>query len=369
MPLVEFYKPRKLSAKRLDRYLAGGWFRSSNGLFRNRFLCLDGQLCTVVNIRLPLANHAFKKTHRRLLSKAKSLRIEIGPIKLCAQMEELYRRTKHRFKGFVFPELSSFLYDSLDRKIFQSYHVKVYDNEVLVAASVFDIGEHGIMSVLGLYHPEYNHISPGILTMLLEVEWGKENGFLFYYPGYVLEESSAFNYKKSLGNYQYLSNSHRWISRYDEIVKQSPVKEIEEASKELALALHQAKIPHQRMLYKLFSLGYAYPEGTFLRHVIIFVLPELSSNPFKVSLVAYDAERGLFRLSHPWPVHDEFLAMNQSEEYQDPTIYYDMILQDSMDDDMYFEEADEACAEIQRMLHKKAQRNPMGEVFMGKPSS
>ena len=369
MPLVEFYKPRKLSAKRLDRYLAGGWFRSSNGLFRNQVLCLDGQLCSVVNIRLPLDGHTFKKSHRRLLNKCSDLRIEIGPVRLCEQMEELYLQTKHRFKGFVFPELRTFLYDSLDRKVFQSYHVKVYDKEVLVAASVFDIGEIGCMSVLGLYDPRYKYLSPGILTMLLELQWAKENGYRFYYPGYVLDESTTFDYKLSLGNYQYLSNTKRWISQYDQVVQQSPVKEIEAASKQLALALHQAKIPHQRMLYKLFSLGYAYDEGTFLRHLILFVLPELSDNPFKVSVVAYDFEHQRYRLSHPWPVHDEFLAENQSEEYQDPNVYYDMILQDSLEDATYYERPEEVCYEIIRLLHRKGQTNPVGHLFLGKPST
>lgn len=369
MPLVEFYKPRKLSAKRLDRYLAGGWFRSSNGLFRNHILCLDGQLCTVVNIRLPLVNHRFKKSHQRLLKKAENFRVEIGPLKLCTQMEELYHHTKKRFKGFVFPELSSFLYDSLNRKIFSSYQVKVYDNEVLVAASVFDLGESGCMSVLGLYDPRYKAVSPGILTMLLEVQWANENGFKYYYPGYVLDESNTFDYKLSLGDYQYLSKSKRWIKDYQRILDDSPVKRIEAASQELALALHQAKIPNQRMLYKLFSLGYAYPEGTFLRHLVIFVLPELSENPFKVSVVAYDYEHDGFRISHPWPVHDDFLAENQSEEFQDPSVYYDMILQDSLEDEHFFESPVAACVEISRLLLRKGQHPSVGQMFMGKAST
>jgi len=369
MPLVEFYKPHKLSPKRLDRYLAGGWFRSSNGLFRNRILCLDGRLCSVVNIRLPLKDHSFKKPHKRLLNKCADLRVEIAPLAICAQMEGLYYLTRHRFKGFVFPELNSFLYDFLDRKIFRSYHVKVYHNNLLIAASVFDVGERSCMSVLGLYDPEYKHLSLGILTMLLEIQWAKEQGHTHYYPGYVLDETSTFDYKKSLGTYEYLSETKRWIKDYNKVVSQSPVIELDAKTRELALALHRTKIPHQQLLYKLFSLGYAYPQGTFLRHPIIFILPELSDNPFKVSVVAYDYERKCYRVSHPLPVHDEFLAQNQSEEYQDPHLYYDMILQDSLEDDMLFTKPADACQEILRLLNKKSHRNPLDRLFLGKPSA
>ncbi|HCS20880.1 MAG TPA: hypothetical protein DIW47_10050, partial [Bacteroidetes bacterium] len=302
MPLVEFYKPRSLSKLRLDKYLASGWFRSSNGLFRNRLLCLDGKLCSVVNIRLPLKHHTFSRSQQRLLKKTEHFRIEIGPLILCAQMNGLYAFTKSRFKGFVFPKLHSFLFDYMDRDVFSSWHVKLYDGQRLVAASVFDFGKTGVMSVLGMYDPEYKSFSPGILTMLHEIRWAKEQGFSRYYPGYVLDEAPTFDYKLSLGKYEYLGSSGRWTGDYEKIVADSPVHPINIGTNELERALIAAKIPHQRLLYKLFSLGYAYPEGTFSRHAIIFVLPELSDNPFKISIAAYDHEKDLYRLSHPLPV-------------------------------------------------------------------
>lgn len=367
MPLVEFYKPRRLSQLRLDKYLASGWFRSSNGLFRNRLLCLDGKLCSVVNIRMPLDEHSFSRSHQRLIKKTKHFRVEIGPLVLCDQMNALYDFTKSRFKGFVFPELHSFLFDYLDRNIFSSWHVKIYDGQRMIAASVFDFGKTGVMSVLGMYDPDYRSVSPGILTMIHEIQWAKKEGFKRYYPGYVLDEAGTFDYKLGLGTYEYMAASGRWTKNYDKVVADSPVHQINTRSNELELALLAMKIPHQRLLYKLFSLGYAYPEGTFSRQPIIFVLPELSDNPFKISIAAYDIDKDLFRLSHPLPVQDAYLSENQSTEFQDPEIYYDMILQDSFDDHIYSTSATTLVMEINRFLTKKAQKNPVGHVFLGKP--
>lgn len=355
MELVEFYKPRSLSRKRLDRYLAGGWFRSSNGLFRNRILCLDGKLCTVVNIRLHLQEHQWSKSQRRLLNKMDQYRVEIGPLKISRDMEQLYLKTKHRFKGFVFPDLHSFLYDFMDKKIFHSYQVRVYDGQQLIAASIFDCGEKGLMSVLGLYDADYKKISPGMLTMLLEMQWAKAKGFQYYYPGYVLHESESFNYKRQLGDFHFLNENHRWTKNYKSVVKSSPVPQLQAKSEQLAKALKQANIPFNQLYYKLFALGYAYPPGTFVRHPIIFILPELSDNPFKISIAGYDEESDSFRLSHPLPVQDEFLAQHQSKEFLDTNLYYDLVLQDSLEDQYPFFSVSELVEEIQRRLKKSSQ--------------
>lgn len=367
MELIEFYKPRSLSSKRLDTHLAAGWFRSSNGLFRNKVLCLGGRLCTVVNIRLRLDAHRWSRSQKKLFRRNKDFRVEVAPLNICFDMERLYLQTRQRFKGFIFPDLRAFLYDFFDRGIFNSLHVKVYDGDRLIAASVFDKGEKAIMSVLGLYDPAYSRYSPGIYTMLQEIEFGKENGFRFYYPGYVLDECSEFNYKLSLGKFEFLNEKHRWVKDYDTVVASSEVPLIETKSEALMHTLLHSGIPFQRLMYKLFSLGYAYPKGTFLRNPIIFILPELTDNPFKISIATYDQESDRFKLCHPLPVQDSYLAENQSKEFQDASVYYDMILQDSLEDTHYFDTTDDLISSLQAMLSKRQTRHAIGHLYVGKP--
>ncbi|TNE80528.1 MAG: GNAT family N-acetyltransferase [Bacteroidetes bacterium] len=354
--LIAYYRPQKLSASRLDQYLAGAWFRSSNNLFKVKMLILDGELCTVLNIRLDLRKHAWSQSMRKIKRKNKAFRVETGPLKLCAQMERLYHLTTHRFKGFVFPDLFSFLYDYQNKNIFHSWHIKVWDGDRLVAASVFDMGNESMMSVLGLYDPEYMKYSPGMYTMMQEVELAKQKGLKWYYPGYVLAESKLFDYKLNLGTYHYYRYDGKWIKDPSSLISESPVHEIQGVSAQLELALKKSGIPHQRLLYKLYSLGFAYEPGTFVKHPLIFMLPELTTNPFKLSIAAYNFELKCFELCHPMMVQDSFIQENQREEYEHIDVYYDHILQDSPEDIEYFDKVEDLLKRIKEMLIQKEGR-------------
>src|SRR5690606_37344966 len=120
------------------------------------------------------------------------------------------------------------------------------------------------------------------------------------------------------------------------------------------------------LMYKLFSLGYAYPRGTFLRNPIIFVLPELTDNPFKISLATYDQEMVPFKLSHPLPVQDNYLSENQSSEFQNIQVYYDQILQDSLEDTRYFQSAEELLLHLENKLQHRQNRPAIGHPYVGK---
>lgn len=316
-------------------------------------LILEGELCTVLNIRLDLRKHQWSQSLKKILRKNKGFRVETGPLKLCSQMERLYHLTSHRFKGFVFPDLHSFLYDYQNKGIFHSWHVKVWDGDRLVAASIFDMGEKSLMSVLGLYDPDYMKYSPGMFTMTQEIELAKQRGLTWYYPGYVLAESRLFDYKLSLGNYTHYRYDGKWITDPAELIHSSPVHEIQGASADLESALKKSGIPHQRLLYKLYSLGYAYASGTFVKHPLIFMLPELTNNPFKLSIAAYNYELKCFELCHPMMIQDSFLQDNQRADYENIDVYYDHILQDSPEDIEYFKNATDLIKRIREMLIQK----------------
>lgn len=287
---------------------------------------------------------------RRLISKNAQFRVEIAPLEICSDLERLYILTSERFKGFVFPNIQTFLFDFADKGIFRSYHVKVYHGDRLIAASVFDKGDNSVMSILGMHDPQYSKYSLGVYTMLCEVDYAKEQGLRWFYPGYVLEESSLFDYKLSIGNFQFLQPTGRWKYDKQELVRQSPVPAINTKTDELEIALDKAKIPNKRLMYKLFSLGFAYPKGTFVREPIIFVLPELTNNPFKLSLAAYDEEMGRFVLRHPMMIQESFLSVSQTEEYQNPDIYYDQILQEGDEDCEYFDSPIGLCKRILELI-------------------
>jgi arginyl-tRNA--protein-N-Asp/Glu arginylyltransferase len=161
--------PKTLTSKELDNLLASGWFRSSSAMFKAKGLLLDDELCTVLNIRFETINFQKSKRLRRIEKANKAFRIEIGKLALCDAMEELYESGKSRFKGYVYPNISSFLHDRNASSPFKSQHIKVYDGDRLIAASIFDLAVNSLMSVMGLYDESYKKFSPGILLCFVKL--------------------------------------------------------------------------------------------------------------------------------------------------------------------------------------------------------
>ena len=255
--LVQTHFPQKLSPKRYDQYLASGWFRGSIMLYKMDLLCLESSLYSVINIRMNLEKHENKKRLRRILKKGKeNFRIEVGPVYLTEDKERLYNIQKAKFHGFIHKSLHDFLYSGFQNTVFDTYEVCVYDDEKLIAASYFDLGEQSTASLLGTIDPKYSSYSLGILTMLIEVEFSKNNGFKWYYPGYVLKNHSGFDYKLRIGDFEYYNAKKRWCKLTEKGVEEDLISQAEEKYDLLVDLLNKKGISNKKWLYPYFGIGY-----------------------------------------------------------------------------------------------------------------
>ena len=64
---------------------------------------------------------------------------------------------------------------------------------------LFDNGEESATSILHFYDHGYSRHSLGRYLMLLTVDWLREHGFRYYYPGYITSGDKRFDYKLFLG--------------------------------------------------------------------------------------------------------------------------------------------------------------------------
>jgi arginine-tRNA-protein transferase len=256
--LVQYYYPFSLSPSRLDRYLAAGWFRNSIMLFRSKLLCMEGDLFNVVNIRLPLTNYALSKRYQKLVSKNKKLfDVRINRATINPDKERLYELHKPRFKGFIYSDLHQFLYSDTIGSVFQTYEIEIRDKSgKLVALSYFDKGQHSIASLIGIYDPTYSRYSLGTFTMLLEVEYALNLGYKFYYPGYIFDKPSVFDYKLKLGNFEYYDWRGKWKPYRDFQQAESCVGHLKHRLTALKDELVGNQLEHSEVLYPLFPLGY-----------------------------------------------------------------------------------------------------------------
>lgn len=274
-PLEYFYPSESFSGLKLDHLLDIGYFRTGNYMMRTRILYFDNNLMNAFHIRINLAQHEWTKSLRKLLNKNnKNFTYIIRPLQVTAEKNALYAKHKVRFKGDTSSyTLEHFLYDMRKDAFFNSYEINIYHNKILVAFSIFDIGQDSIASILGVFEQEYQKYSLGIYTMLLEVEYAKQNQFTYYYPGYVTDVDSPFNYKLRIGNMDYFD----WITEKWKPYQsnQLPIKISDwyhnEISK-LETWLNNNDIEYMKMTYPFYYLGYMYQESSCVKsfeHLLI----------------------------------------------------------------------------------------------------
>ena len=296
--LIQFYYPEKLSPSDLDYYLSRGWFRNSVMLHNSKVICLDQRISSILNIRLDLEDYTPSKSLRKLFKKnGKLFTYQVGPVQLNQEKEELYEKHLHKFKGFLFSSLEQFLYANISDSVFDTFELCIYDDTKLIGYSLFDLGNRSMASLLAVYDKNYGAHSLGIYSMLLEVEYAKSLKLKHYYPGYVLNNSSDFDYKLRMGEMKYLTANGAWVKKDELQLFDFPSEMIEIESKKLADLLDQSNIEYVKKYNPYYTIGYVKPyEKTFSRSTVVLFLKK---QPDSVSYyqLEYLFEEKLFSLS------------------------------------------------------------------------
>ena len=243
----------------LDDYLADGWFRSCQCMYRQQILCLNEGLYSPVRIRLELPNYEFRKSLRKLNNKVKNnFRLEVRPGGFPGDSEKefLYTHFKKRLSGYLSPTLKRYLWGENDSNVFETYEVAIYDKDELVGISFFDVGSESIASILGIYHEDYESYSLGFYTMLAEIEFGKKEGYQYYYPGYVIPGYPKFDYKLRIGAVDhYRPKEDIWVPFTKLAVEELPVNVLLGKCQEFSRQLKNANVSHEILYYPLFDKG------------------------------------------------------------------------------------------------------------------
>ena len=226
-------------------------------LYKMDLLCVDADVFSVVNIRLGLDQYSIKKRHRKIKSRVENrFTITCGEVTLRDEHQRLYEQHKSRFKGFIHATLDEYLHAGFHSTVFDTMQICVFDGDQLIAASYFDLGERSMASLIGMYDEAYADYSLGIYTMLKEIEFGQSTHRRWYYPGYVLDKPSSFDYKLQLGNMEYYTPSKRWGSHVNYDPKQTLAFGLRKAMSRLEKALKQEGIQFRKWHYPYFSMGY-----------------------------------------------------------------------------------------------------------------
>ena len=297
-------------------------------LYKMDLLCIDETLFSVVNIRMNLEHFSPSARQRKTMRRVESrFTVTYGHAQPNANKEALYAKHKSRFKGFIHNTLTEYLSAGFQGTVFDTREVCVYDGDRLIAVSYFDLGEQSMASLLGLYDEAYAKYSLGTYTLLKEVEYGLRTGRKWFYPGYILDQRSDFDYKLKLGPMEHYTSKMRW-AKLENFKPQSTTSfQIRRATSRLVDGLQEQGLAPKTWLYPYFSMGYMGPWSAFFLRLPEPV--ELGHDVEGMLVAGYDPETASYTMMHvhPCPDASQFLNMEPSSEFQIGEAYLNHLYQ------------------------------------------
>ncbi len=315
------YFPQSLIKEELDRFLAKGFFRGRDMMYHCPVAITDDGVFTVIRTRLPLEQHSFRKSQRKLINKcSKAFRYEFGKASISPEKEALFTTYKTTFKGNLPGKLANNLKGSFKHPYFDTYELLVYDGEQLIAASFFDIGEESMASIIGIYHPDYAAFSLGIFTMYIEVMHAQELGLKYYYAGYILPGNNRFQYKERVGELECIDASGQWSPLKYLDRNNLLVDGIEQKLQEAEALLKAANISFTRYQYPLFDMAYYDTGPVQLFKNVLFLLINEPNEYNEFLLLEYHHKAQTFILSNAYFYKEKTkeLTGDLSEMYTNP---------------------------------------------------
>lgn len=334
---VEVHTPQHLTGQELDAYLERGWFRMGQTIFTTNFAHVKDQMLSTIWLRVQLVEYKRDATHTKLLSRNSRFATSIKPAELTEDKEILYARYREGLPFTVSESLQHLLFGKGDSSsIYNTYEVTLHDQNKLVGCGFFDIGGSSSQGIVSFYDPEYKKYSPGKYLIYSKIQFCKELGLQYFYPGYFVPGNPYFDYKLKIARngLQFLHSSSSWrtISTFTE--NDIPVQTIGFKLNTLKLLLENAGIESRVMKYEYFDAGLI-PEmrNTALLDFPLFLhFGKVSEEPVGV-LVVFDPRDNQFHLLVCSPVwkpdrtnpdatfYSSFFLKPVQEVYQSPNAH------------------------------------------------
>jgi len=169
-----------------------------------RPVCSTCQECQ--SIKIDVENYNFSKSERRVMKKASHIKSYIQKPTLTQEHLNLFEKY-HLFmrdkKDWDYNKTTpDHYYNSFvnGHEDF-GYEVLYFDEDKLIGVDLIDILEDGISSIYFYYNPDYNHLSLGKLSLLLQIKYAAQTNKKWIYLGYYVQGCSSLSYKSDYKPY------------------------------------------------------------------------------------------------------------------------------------------------------------------------
>lgn len=210
-PIEEYVPMEPLDPAVFDRFCEDGWCYWSDLLFRRNYLTWRGHDCRVILVRIRLKDFTFSKSQRKCLRKNSDLLTQFRSLKIAHEHVHLFQQHSKRFGHNQPHRIDGFFSRYSDIMPCFGYEFDVFTQErEHIASSFFHIGNKSMAGNYGLFSQAHAARSLGTFTMLLEILHAMHLGLEYYYPGFVYDISSEFDYKLNFNNLEYFDWWGNW---------------------------------------------------------------------------------------------------------------------------------------------------------------
>jgi arginine-tRNA-protein transferase len=204
-----FLDPREtISQETYQSLTEQGFRRSGSHLYRPH--CKSCQAC--IPTRIPVRQFEPSRSQRRILRRNRDLEVRLESASYSHQHYDLYERyiNGRHMDGDMYPpsqdQFRSFLLSQWSDTLFLS----TYQGDRLVSAAVTDRQPNGLSAIYTFFDPEQARRSPGIFSVLQQINLCAELGMPHLYLGYWIKDSQKMSYKTDYRPVELLANG-RWV--------------------------------------------------------------------------------------------------------------------------------------------------------------
>ncbi len=179
----------------LDAYLENGWFRMNQTLFITHFLLLESEFYPAVWLRYSLNNGLGALMGKKIKPLERNFKIQVQPWDYTPEQEALYSAYRMGAGFDMTATLNELLMGSEEVNIFNTFQVEMYEGSRLIALGIFDMGEKSAAGICNIFHPDYRKFSLGKALIYAKMQYSRQQGLDWFYPGYAVPGKNRFNYK------------------------------------------------------------------------------------------------------------------------------------------------------------------------------
>jgi arginyl-tRNA--protein-N-Asp/Glu arginylyltransferase len=194
----------------MDRFWADGWRHFGIIFVRYGSAFHGGKLFSVLPLRVDLERFTLTRSQRRVLARNRDTELIIRPSFVDEEKEALFEKHRLRFDENTPTSLYNFLSECPDTAPCPNVELCVYLGAKMIGVTFLDVGKRATSGVYAMFDPAQAKRSLGILMMLHSIQFSRDRGCRYYYPGYAYREPFAYDYKKRFTGLEYLDWDVGW---------------------------------------------------------------------------------------------------------------------------------------------------------------